>query len=158
MVRRVETSIGGPVSFELVCARPGRLTYEPETRVAFRVALPSSLAERADPAARPLLKGSLRISSSGQPVTLAYPTMQTYDLQLWDRRGKVLVTWSANQLFAQAPRQIRGEEIRCDFEMPLADQGGQALPDGDDVLAAWLPADPGRPFAAEIPITLSTRP
>lgn len=158
MVRRVETSIGGPVSFELVYARAGRLTYEPETRVAFRVALPSSSVERADPAERPLLKGSLRVSSYGQPVTLDYPTMQTYDLQLRDSRGNVLATWSADKLFAQASRQIRGEEISFDFEMPLANQAGQALPDGNYVLAAWLPADPGRPFAAEVPVTLSTRP
>lgn len=157
MVRRVETSIGGPVAFELVYARAGRLTYEPETMAAFRVALPSSAVERADRAERPLLKGSLRVSSYGQPVTLDYPTMQTYDLQLRDSRGNVLATWSADKLFAQASRRIRGEEISFDFEMPFADQSGQALPDGDYVLAAWLPAEPGRPFAAEVSLQLLTR-
>jgi hypothetical protein len=157
MVRRVGISIGGPVAFELVYARAGRLTYEPETMVAFRVALPSSTVERADPQERPLLKGSLRVSSNGQPVTLDYPTMQTYDLQLRDSRGNVLATWSAGRLFGQASRQIRGQEISFDFEMPLADQAGKALADGDYVLEAWLPAEPGRPFAAQVPVTLSTR-
>ncbi len=156
MVRRVASSIGGPLFYELVYARVGAITYEPETTAAFRVGLLTPAILRTNATDQILLRGSLRLSVTGQPLRLFFPSAQRYDLRLTDSSGRVLQTWSADKLFAQVSTEILATEESYEFEMPVADQSGRPLPDGEYILEAWLTTPGDRQITSKAPVTILT--
>ena len=92
------TSIAGPVRWELIYSRAGSTAAE-APQVAFTVALDAPVYQAAE-SLNILVRLTLRNTHS-QPVTLTFPSGQRYDVRIWNDRGQVVYTWSADKLFPQ---------------------------------------------------------
>jgi hypothetical protein len=126
------TSIAGPIRWELIYARAGTTAAE-ASQVGFTVALDAPVYKKSDDAAM-LARLTLRNTHS-QPITLTFASGQSYDLRVWNDKGEILYTWSADKLFPQVFRreQVSAGERTFAFSVPLAD-----LPVGRYVAEAWL--------------------
>ena len=143
MVRRIEQSIAGPVTFDLVYARVGAATIAERPSGAFRISV-------RRPAGEPRAIVTLRLSlDSSAPLKLVFPTSQDYDLALRDAEGKVLFRWSAGRVFLQVVREVVVDhELAFVAEVPLGTEA-MPLPDGVYRLEGWLVAgEGGREFSA----------
>lgn len=86
------TSIAGPIRYELTYSRSAEA---PQT--SFTVALDAP-AYKAAEVVTMQVRLTLRTAS---PVLLTFPSGQRFDLRLWNDRGEIVYTWSADKLFAQ---------------------------------------------------------
>jgi hypothetical protein len=105
MVRRVSTSIAGPLEFNLVYARVGNVVIDASPHARFTVSV-------VRPAAADFIQVGLRLQlDSALPLTLAFGTSQEYDAVLRDSDGRVVWQWSADRVFAQVEHQqsVNGE-------------------------------------------------
>jgi hypothetical protein len=105
MVRRVSTSIAGPLEFNLVYARVGNVVIDASPHARFTVSV-------VRPAAADFIQVGLRLQlDSALPLTLAFQTSQEYDAVLRDSDGRVVWQWSADRVFAQVEHQrsVNGE-------------------------------------------------
>ena len=70
-----------------------------------------------------------------QPVTLTFPSGQRYDLRIWNDRGQIVYTWSADKLFAQVltTEKVGPGERTFAFVANVPN-----LPAGRYVAEAWL--------------------
>ena len=105
MVRRVTTSIAGPVQFDLVYARVGNIVIDASPHARFTVSV-------VRPPAADFIQLGLRLQlDSALPLTLAFRSSQEYDATLHDSEGRVIWQWSADQVFAQVEHQrsVSGE-------------------------------------------------
>ena len=94
MVRRVSTTIAGPVTYELVRASVGPLAISERPSVSFSVNL-RQLPDR--------LIANLHLDvSGGSPVRLVFPSAQEYEVVLRDSSGQQIWRWSDGLAFAQA--------------------------------------------------------
>ncbi|HYI95544.1 MAG TPA: BsuPI-related putative proteinase inhibitor [Bryobacteraceae bacterium] len=90
------TSFAGPVRYELIYSRAGSTAAEaPQT--AFTVGLDAPRYKAAD-SIDILVRLTLR---SVDPVTLTFPSSQRNDMRIWNDKGEIVYTWSADKLFAQ---------------------------------------------------------
>jgi hypothetical protein len=126
------TSIAGPVRWELIYARAGSTTVQ-APQIGFTVALDAPLYKKPDAAA--MLVRLTLLNTHAQPVTLTFPSGQNYDLRIWNDRGDIVYTWSADKLFPQVFRreQLAQGERTFAFSVPLT-----SLPVGRYVVEAWL--------------------
>jgi hypothetical protein len=99
LVLHEETSFTGPREYELTYYRSGsRSAAAPE--VAFTLALD---AARYSPGA--VLEARLTLRSTiPQPITLEFPSGQSYDLKITDSKGEVVYLWSAGRAFTMIYR------------------------------------------------------
>jgi len=105
MVRRVSTSILGPVQFDLVYARVGNILIDASPHARFTVSV-------VRPPVADYIQVGLRLKlESALPLTLAFRSSQEYDAVLRDGDGRVVWQWSADQVFAQLEHQrsVNGE-------------------------------------------------
>jgi hypothetical protein len=126
------TSIAGPVRWELIYSRAGSTAAEaPE--VAFTVALDAPVYQAAE-SLNILVRLTLRNTHS-QPVTLTFPSGQRYDVRIWNDRGQVVYTWSADKLFPQVftMEKVGPSEKTFPFVATVPN-----LPPGRYVAEAWL--------------------
>jgi hypothetical protein len=126
------TSIAGPVRRELIYGRAGSTAVE-ASQVGFTVALDAPLYKKPDDAAI-MVRLTLR-NTHALPVVLTFPSGQNYDLRIWNDRGEIVYTWSADKLFPQVFRreQLAQGERTFAFSVPLT-----SLPVGRYVVEAWL--------------------
>lgn len=99
------TSIAGPVRWELMYGRTGSTVAE-GPHIAYTVALDAPVYQAAE-SVDILVRLTLRNTHS-QPVTLNFPSGQRYDLRIWNDRGQIVYTWSADKLF---PQVISSEKV-----------------------------------------------
>jgi hypothetical protein len=126
------TTIAGPVRWELIYARAGSIAVA-ASQVGFTVALDAPLYKKSDDSAM-MVRLTLR-NTHTQPVTLTFPSGQKYDLRVWNDKGEIVYTWSADKLFPQVFRLeplAQGERTFA-FSVPLVN-----LPAGRYVVEAWL--------------------
>lgn len=148
MVRRVENSIAGPRTFDLVYARVGRAVIDAATRGGFSISATDDVRSGAwnvTLRVEPSLSGSL-------PVT--FPSGQEYDLRLRDVRGNILWTWSADKLF---PQVIRSVPDIGGWSATVSVPHPPRVPEAAHtfILEAWLTNLESEPrFAAAVPLTL----
>jgi hypothetical protein len=143
MVRRVNTSIAGPRTFDLIYAHVGTLTIEAGDHGQFSVS------------ARPVPNTSgwlatVRLELGLTPSQrLTFPTSQLFDAVLRDETGKEVWRWSTGQLFTQAAttRQFSGE-WSMSFLVPQPDSTS-----GVYTLEAGLLNDSGPKFASAVKVT-----
>jgi hypothetical protein len=126
------TSIAGPVRWELIYARAGSTAVE-APQIGFTVALDAPVYRKTNDTAM-LARVTLR-NTNVEPVILTFPSGQNYDLRIWNDRGEIVYTWSADKLFPQVFRreQLAQGERTFAFSVPLA-----SLPVGRYVVEAWL--------------------
>ena len=136
-----KSSLAGPIQFELTYSRTGPVAAEaPQT--AFTVALD---APRYHAAEVLYLKARLTVRSA-QPITLTFPSGQRFDLRIWNDRGEIVYTWSADKLF---PQVITQEEVGPGERSFAFTAEVPNLPPGRYVAEAWL-ATQSREFVGTV--------
>jgi hypothetical protein len=134
LLRSEETSFAGPRRFELIYFRADSSNVtEPE--VSFTIALNAAKYPVGSTAG---VRLSLR-STVADPITLNFPSGQSYDLKLFNERGEGVYTWSADKLF---PLIIRDEQFgpgerTYAFTVPLGE-----LPPGRYRAEGYLTTNP----------------
>ena len=149
MLRRIQTTIAGPRTFDLISARVGNLTIDAAPVARFSV----SVGPTSGPGA---VSATFRLQvNSPTPLTLAFPSGQEYDLALIDSTGITIWTWSATRTFLQALHQrIVTDEWSETVEIPWPSAPGGGLQPGDYTVRATVTASAATPFAATVPVTI----
>lgn len=148
MLRRIESSIAGPRTFDLVSARVGRLTIQADQHGRFTVSVQDV------PAARELqIRLELNVDPSGE-IRLQFPTSQQYDAQIRDSAGRLIWQWSDGQAFLQSlsDRAVYGRWVihltapRPQIEWPQNNRF---------TITGWLPTLGGPQYAASTPFQIT---
>lgn len=152
MLRRVQTSIAGPRTFDLISARVGNLTIDAAPTGRFSVSV-------APPATAGSVTATFRLQvNSSSPLTLSFSSGQEYDFVLNDSAGNTLWKWSATATFVQLQHQrvVTDEwSAGVDIPWPTAPDGG--LQPGNYTVQASVTAAGSTPFAATVPVVIAPR-
>jgi hypothetical protein len=101
LVQQESTSFAGPQRYELIYSRTG-FTNVDAGQIGFTMALDSN-SYKAGQDAEIVVRLTLR-NSNREPITLVFPSGQSFDLKIYNERGEIVYTWSADKLFIQAFR------------------------------------------------------
>ena len=151
MLRRTQTSIAGPRTFDLISARVGGLTIDaaPAGRFSVSVGSTSGLGP---------VTATFRLQvHSASPLNLSFTSGQEYDFALNDSAGNTIWLWSASRTFLQALHQRTvTDEWSAAVEIPWPTAPGGRLQPGDYAVRAWITAGASTPFAATAPVTIAS--
>lgn len=129
-----ETSFAGPRRYELVYYRAGSLSASGQ-EVSFTIALDAPEYEIGSTLGARL---TLR-STSPNPICLTFPSGQSFDLKIFNEKGDIGYTWSADKLFPMIFRKQKfgpGEQT-YGVTAPLT-----GLPPGRYKAQGYLTTDP----------------
>jgi hypothetical protein len=88
MLRRIQTSIAGPRTFDLISARVGSLVIDAAPTCRFTVSV-------VPPVAAGSVSATFRLQvNSSSPLILSFTSGQEYDFALIDNAGNTLWRWS----------------------------------------------------------------
>lgn len=83
-------------------------------------------------------------NNNAEPVTLTFPTGQTYDIELHDGEGNVVYRWSDGKTFAQTVTRL---EIQYEKDYRIAAPLANLKP-GRYVVLSWLTVEgPARAYS-----------
>jgi hypothetical protein len=159
LVRRTETTIGGPRTYDLLYARTGGVTVIAQPELHFSLSLDrtvytANLMPPIDPyTSVPRMTPRLTLrNTTNQPVTLTFPTEQRYDLELKDGRGNIVYRWSDGRAFAQMAGQEQFGSGERDYVIVvrLADKQGKPLSAGKYTATGWLTTSGQQPYKASV--------
>ena len=149
MLRRVNNTIAGPRTYDLVYARLGNQVIDSSQRGRFTAAIVATHDDRWDVA--------LRLDLGTSPaLSLRFPTAQEYEVVLRDAAGTAVWTWSYGQAFVPAfhEKVVSGEWI-VDVSVPCASSSLAAS--GPYTIEGWLTTQNDSPrFAATVPVVVPT--
>lgn len=147
MVRRVNQTFAGPVTYDLAYARVGGVEIAPP-QVSFRLNLDQAVYRLTDTFAPVTMQVRIDLrNSTATPLPLVFPSGQDFDLLIRDHDGKGVYRWSADKIFVAMVREIafRGEK-NWFVEVPLS--GLQLAPGRYAVEATLATADEATHFLA----------
>jgi Intracellular proteinase inhibitor len=149
MLRRIQTTIAGPRTFDLISARVGSLTIDAAPAASFSVSVGPTAGSGP-------VSATLRLQvNSPTPLTLSFTSGQEYDLALNDNAGNTIWIWSASRTFLQALHQRTvTDEWSETVEIPWPAAPGGGLQPGDYTVRATVTASASTPFAATVPVTI----
>ena len=159
LLRRTETTIGGPRTYDLVQARIGGTTVVSQPELSFSLTLDRkvyyiNLMPPIDPQTSiPRMTARLTLrNTTGQPVPLTFASGQRYDLELRNERGEAVYRWSDGQAFTMifGEQSFGPGETNYTIVVRLADKEGKALPPGRYVAEGWLTSTEPRAFRASV--------
>jgi hypothetical protein len=152
MLRRIQTSIAGPRTFDLISARVGTLTIDAAPTARFSV----SVGPTAGPGP---VSATFRLQvNSPTPLILSFSSGQEYDLALNDSAGNTIWIWSASRTFLQALHQRTvTDEWSETIEIPWPAAAAGGLQPGDYTVRATVTASAATPFAATVPVTIAAK-
>lgn len=142
LLRRVEQSIAGPRSYDLIYARLGGVTVISAPESGFGLSLTQTHGS---------LDARLALRHTGpEPLTLNFSTSQQFDLQVFDESGKVVYQWSEGRGFLQVltTLTVSGEKLWF-VEIPP-----DRLPPGRYAIRAWLTTSDGPVYTASTAVTV----
>lgn len=164
LVRRTITTIAGPVTYELIYAQLGGVTFISGPGVSFGLTLDRpvyyvNLMPPVDPL-RVVPEMTLRMTLrnwTGTPLELVFPSGQSYDVAIRNAKDEVVYRWSDGKAFTMvfrnetlAPRQERHYVVTT----RLADKDAKPLPQGRYTTEAWLTTEGGKRYAATVAFDL----
>lgn len=148
LLRRVTQSIIGPVSYDLVRARVGAVTYNGAASGVVSVQLARAGVARP-PVGQPLrISGAISVDVTGAgPLEVEFLSSQRFNVVLVSREGEHVWTWSADKLFAAVTAR-ESWTGRRDFEWELVVPADSAskLGEGTYRVEAYITATGQRPF------------
>ncbi len=159
LMRRTETTIGGPRTYDLIYARTGGVTVISEPELHFSLSLDKSvytanLMPPIDPnVSVPRMTARLTLrNTTDQPVALTFPTGQRYDLEIKDERGNVVYRWSDGKAFTQmfGEEQFGPGERDYAVVVRLADKQAKPLAAGKYTAVGWLTTSDPQAFRASV--------
>ena len=134
LVQRVQTSIAGPVTYDLVYARLNDgLTIVTAPEQSFTVGLDAVVYPVGGTATARL---TLR-NTQAQPVSLTFPSGQRFDVVVRNGKGDVVYQWSRGKAFTMlyGTLAVTGEKTwTAEFAVPAEA--------GKYTVEAWLASDP----------------
>jgi hypothetical protein len=109
LLKRTETTIAGPKTYELVYARVNNATVLSTPEISFGISLDKPVYEAGAPIA---VRLALR-NGTDFPLPLTFSSGQDFDLFIRDAKGEGVYTWSADKLFITLMREvnIEGEKL-----------------------------------------------
>lgn len=159
LVRRTETTFGGPKTYDLIYARIGGVKVISQPELRFSIALDrgvytANLMPPIDPGLSvPVMTARLSLrNTTDKPVRLAFSSGQRHDLEFKNERGDVVYRWSDGRAFTLA----LGEEIIGPGErnyvviVRLADKEGKPLAQGKYTAMGWITTMGPRVYAASV--------
>ncbi|MBM3744395.1 MAG: hypothetical protein FJW34_01185 [Acidobacteria bacterium] len=159
LVRRTATTIAGPVSYDLIYARLGGVTYVSEREASFHLSLDrpvyyANFMPPIDPRRTvPEMTARLTLRNSHpEPILLTFSSGQSFDLALKTEDGKEVYRWSEGRAFIQVIRRespALGEKNYV-VVVPLADKAGKTLPEGRYIAEGWLTTMGARAYSASV--------
>jgi hypothetical protein len=149
LLRRTETTIAGPVHFDLIHARIGKRLLHALPNGRFTV----TVAERPG---SDFLDVLLRLETSpASPLRLRFHSSQEFDLTLRDEDGHALWTWSATRLFLPV---LQDRIVAGQWLIPVQVPRSVIPPGTTNILVeAWITTAIRPAFAAVAPVTLTAR-
>ena len=123
--------------WDLVYASLGGVTFISQPETSFGIGVEGSSVR-------------LTLRHTGpQPLTLTFPTMQLYDITVYDDRGQAVWNWASTRIFAQAltVERVQGERTWMEA-LPN-------LPPGNYSVDAYLTTSGGPVFRATAPVTIT---
>ncbi len=148
MLRRVEQSIAGPRTYDLVSARVGNLVFSTPPSAQFTVGVDDPSAD--------LLKVTLTLRvTSGELLNLHFSSGQEYDVLVRRGDGTVAWRWSAGATFIQTLHDwtVSGE-WKIDVIVPRPQPSGNE--NEPYTVQAWLTTTGVDPqFAATLPLPIA---
>ena len=159
-----EQSTGGPTygSWELIYARVGPVTVDSAPELSFALTLDNSIytvnmMPPVDPSTvAPAMTARLRLRNTAQPMSISYPSGQTFDLDIKDEKGTVLYRWSDGKAFTMIFRTETFGPGEKDFpvQVRLVGPDKNPLPAGNYVAEGLLTTTGSRPFFASVPFAV----
>jgi len=152
MLRRIQTSIAGPRTFDLISARVGSLVIDVPPTGRFSVSVVPQAAVGS-------VSATFRLQvNSSSPLILSFTSGQEYDFALIDIAGNTLWRWSASRIFAQAQHQRAvTDEWSATVDIPWPTSAGGGLQPGEYTVQALVTATGATPFAATVPVTIAPK-
>jgi hypothetical protein len=149
LVRRVETSLAGPVTYELAYARVNGFIALAQKESSFGISTPSPVPAGS----RIFVRLSLR-NGAADPLRLSFPSGQLYNLELTDAStGRTVYNWAADKLFVQAAQTVLVEGEKnwpVDFALP------ETLRPGRYIIEAYLTtAEAAQSYRARVPLEVA---
>jgi hypothetical protein len=159
LMRRTETSIGGPRTYDLIYARTAGVTVVSQAELHFSLTLDKplytvNLMPPVDPVASiPRFTARLTLrNTTDKPVTLDFTSGQRYDLEIKDEKGAVVYRWSDGRAFTLALGRETvgpGEKNYVVLER-LVGKDGTPLPQGKYTAEAWITNSTPQGFRASV--------
>lgn len=157
--RTVDTGDSNFIAYDLIYCRLGGVTHVSEAIVSFGLTLDRSvyiadLEPPVDPrraVPRMIARLTLR-NTTDQPVSVVFPSGQSFDLILRNDAGDVVYRWSDGKYFPQVARTEKFGHGEKNYALliPLADKAGNPLAPGRYVAEAWLATTPRGLYAASV--------
>ncbi|MDX2154448.1 MAG: BsuPI-related putative proteinase inhibitor [Bryobacteraceae bacterium] len=135
MLRRDMQTIAGPVAYNLVAARIGKMQLNADAGAGFRVSVTPSTTQPG------VLTALLRLTLDTEvPLAADKPVGMDYDLELKTAAGESVWRWSADKVFPAAIERVMlgPGEVSYQVEVPMNDRDGSPLRAGRYTLEAWL--------------------
>ncbi len=160
LVRRVVHTLAGPVQYDLVSARVGKLTFSAGPSVVVRVSVPENSLQRKTAAEALRLQACLHIDTvSSIGVAVRFPTSQRYEMVFRNPAGAVVYRWSDGKGFTDAVgEETIGGRRSYLIEGEIDAAAAAGLEDGMYTIEAWLTTGDGPKFASSATVELYTRP
>lgn len=166
LVRRIHTTIAGPVAYELIYAQLGGVTVIAGQGLGFGVAIDRALytVNLMPPvdATKAVPEMTLRMTLhnwTGTAVDLNFGSGQSYDVVIRNSKNETVYQWSEGKAFTMVfryeklgPRQERSYVVI----IPLAGKDGQPLPHDTYTVEAWLAAGNGKLYSATTAFQIQT--
>ena len=156
---------GGPSygSWELIYARVGGVTVDSAPELSFGMALDNSIytVNMMPPVslatAAPLATARLRLRNTAQPITLNFPSGQSFDFTITNDKGAIVYRWSDGQAFTMIFRTETFGPGEKDFVIQLRLNGSDKapLPAGKYVAEGWLTTMGAKVFDASAPFQVA---
>ncbi len=98
LVRRVVSTFIGPVTYNLVDAKVGKISYTEQDGASFEMSMPSSTIKSDGGDAATTI--TLRLQNRNfESVRLLFSSGQQYDFKLFDTEGRLVWQWSTGRFF-----------------------------------------------------------
>jgi hypothetical protein len=156
---------GGPSygSWDLIYARVGGVTVDSAPELSFGIALDNSIyavnmMPPVSPAtAAPLLTARLRLRNTARPITIDFPSGQSFDFTITNDKGAIVYRWSDGQAFPMIVRTETFGPGERDFVIQLRLNGPDKapLPAGNYVAEGWLTTMGAKVFDASAPFQVA---
>ena len=104
LVRRVVSTLAGPVRYELAEARVGDLIFADQAGSMFDVSLPQATYQSKDGTVETKVNIRLSIRNT-EPMRLFFGTIQEFELKLFDPNGTLIWRWSEDRAFLPVIRE-----------------------------------------------------
>ena len=159
LMRRTETTIGGPRTYDLIYARTSGVTVISQPELHFSLTLDKpvytvNLMPPVDPVASiPRFTARLTLrNTTDKPVILDFASGQRYDLEIKDEKGAVVYRWSDGRAFTMVlGRETFGPgEKNFVIVERLAGKDGRPLAQGKYTAEAWITNSGSQSFRASV--------